>query len=113
MKIKSGKITKHLRNIAEGINEAARADDERMYNEHYGALMVLESLCDGRIDYSTELFQCKYMTVKMVTFRGVVVFAEQKLGYSEKEAVINEVSQFLQDAGYEDASKAVDCEYDL
>lgn len=30
-----------------------------------------------------------------------------------RQTIANEVSQFLQDAGFEDASKAVDCEFEL
>ena len=30
-----------------------------------------------------------------------------------RQIIANEVSQFLQDAGFEDASKAVDCEFEL
>lgn len=30
-----------------------------------------------------------------------------------RKTIANEVSQFLQDAGFEEASKAVDCEFDL
>lgn len=30
-----------------------------------------------------------------------------------KYAIINKVSQFLQDAGFEEASKAIDCKWDL
>lgn len=33
--------------------------------------------------------------------------------YSTRQFIANEISQFLQDAGFEDASKAVDCEYEL
>ena len=32
---------------------------------------------------------------------------------SPRQFIANEVSQFLQDAGFEEASKAVDCEYEL
>lgn len=33
--------------------------------------------------------------------------------YTVRKFIANEISQFLQDAGFEDASKAVDCEYEL
>ena len=33
--------------------------------------------------------------------------------YTVRQFIANEISQFLQDAGFEDASKAVDCEYEL
>lgn len=40
--------------------------------------------------------------------------SEQVAEYDNaRQTIANEVSQFLQDAGYEDASKAVDCEFDL
>lgn len=32
---------------------------------------------------------------------------------STRQFIANEISQFLQDAGFEEASKAVDCEYEL
>lgn len=38
---------------------------------------------------------------------------ERKLAMSTRQSVANEVSQFLLDVGFEDASKAVDCEYEL
>lgn len=34
-------------------------------------------------------------------------------GYSARQFIASEVSQFLQDAGFEEASKAVDCEFEL
>lgn len=33
--------------------------------------------------------------------------------HTERQTIIDEVSQFLQDAGFEEASKAVDCEFEL
>lgn len=33
--------------------------------------------------------------------------------YSTRQFIANEISQFLQDAGFEEASKAIDCEYEL
>ena len=37
----------------------------------------------------------------------------QLSAYSTRQFIANEISQFLQDAGFEEASKAVDCEYEL
>lgn len=36
-----------------------------------------------------------------------------KMYDNARQIIANEVSQFLQDAGFEDASKAVDCEFEL
>lgn len=38
---------------------------------------------------------------------------KQLSAYSTRQFIANEISQFLQDAGFEDASKAIDCEYEL
>lgn len=38
---------------------------------------------------------------------------KQLSAYSARQFIANEISQFLQDVGFEDASKAIDCEYEL
>ena len=73
---------------------------------------------NGEIDALTirrDAIERKIVEIKESIVKRAIIeheFAKNK-GYSVRQFIANEVSQFLQDAGFEEASKAVDCEFEL
>lgn len=64
---------------------------------------------------------CFYEDEKEALRLGVVALSENErlkeelhaMAKGEKKKWVNEISQFLQNNGFENASKAIDCKYDL
>lgn len=93
------------------IDESGVDNDENLCfditSHHCNGYYIVDTLgFEGRLLYS--LFDhTRWLIEKHIVENGTVQYA------NERQTIANEVSQFLQDAGFEDASKAVDCEFEL
>ena len=75
-------------------------------------LELLAPLCDmwtpeGLQQHIQRAFSAQFIVGKCEMSERVTMYD------NARQTIANEVSQFLQDAGFEDASKAEDCEFEL
>ncbi len=93
------------------VDESGVDNDENLYFaltfHHCNGYFIVDALgADGGLLYS--LFDhTRWLIEKHIVENGTVQYD------NARQTIANEVSQFLQDAGFEDASKAVDCEFEL
>lgn len=138
MKIKKKRFIDLLCRQAERLNEAFLNEDTDENRRAYGALLALSELYEWRVEFSFTVHD-NFVTAKWISVDSKTVFKSAKetvraeyrkafrkafqglfntdhskeLTYDARQTIANEVSQFLQDAGFEEASKAVDCEFEL
>lgn len=75
-------------------------------------LELLAPLCDMWSPQGLQRHIQRVFSAQFIVANGEM--SERVTMYDNARQIIaNEVSQFLQDAGFEDASKAVDCEFEL
>lgn len=136
MKIKKKRFIDLLCRQAERLNEAFLNEDTDENRRAYGALLALSELYEWRVEFSFTVHG-NFVTAKRISVDSKTVFKSanetvrteyrkafqelfnpntghrKELTYDARQTIANEISQFLQDMGYEDASKAVDCEFEL
>ena len=138
MKIKTTRLLSEMVLLAQTINDDAAELDEKKNHAHFKALefathlfLIDESGVDDENLYFDLTFHCyngyfivdalgvdsgllyslfehtRWLIEKHIVENGAIQYD------NARQTIANEVSQFLQDAGFEDASKAVDCEFEL
>lgn len=136
MKIKKKRFIDLLRRQAERLNEAFMNEDTDENRRAYGALLALSELYEWRVEFSFTV-RVNFVTAKWISVDSKTIFKStyetvraeyrkafqghfnpntdhsKELTYDARQTIANEISQFLQDAGFEEASKAVDCEFEL